>query len=48
MAFSPDGKHIAYGSPGRGLNVIRLRDGKRRRIYRCSVYGVSWRPMPAP
>ncbi len=45
-AFSPDGKHIAYGSADQGLNVIRLRDNKRRRICECGVYGISWRSLP--
>jgi Tol biopolymer transport system component len=42
VAFSPDGKKIAYADSTLGINVIGLRDGRRRRIFPGDYPGLSY------
>lgn len=46
VAFSPDGRSLAYARNDLGLRIVRLRDGATRRICRCAD-DLTWRPVPA-
>ena len=44
VAFSPDGRELAY-TPGGRTYVVRLRDGRRRQVCRCGD-DLSWQARP--
>ena len=46
VAFSPDGRRLAYTPGGRGTYVVSLRTGRRRLACRCGAGALSWRSLP--